>query len=216
MRRLIADDPQLVGSPPIPFAFSFDGQMLAFGLGDGPNGYQGGIIPVASGEVDAGRLRNARGTTPGVTMLDAASGAEFTSATELFVWSSRSALGGQTGAYAYDLASQKKVDLYRPTGDIQLEAAWRPGRDEFATLERPTCCGLGVPRTAWLRGRDGSAKKLLEVGPFTGDMWWSRDGTKLYATSGGDDSTGGVTDLMTGQQVMGFCKRGGASPGSCT
>jgi hypothetical protein len=29
-RRLIADDPQLVGSPPVPFAFSFDGQLLVF------------------------------------------------------------------------------------------------------------------------------------------------------------------------------------------
>jgi hypothetical protein len=216
MRRLIADDPQLVGSPPIPLAFSSDGQQLAFGLGMGDTGYRGGVIPVASTEVDAGRLRDPGATTPGVTLLDAASGAEFISATELFVWSSRSAFGGQTVAYAYDMASKKKLELYRPTSDLLLDATWRPGGNQFATLEQPSCCGVGTPRTPWLRGRDGSAKKLLEPTPFIGEMWWSRDGTKLYATTGGDDSTGGVVDFLTGQPVMGFCKRGGAAPGSCT
>jgi hypothetical protein len=215
-RRLIADDPQIVGSPPIPFAFSPDGQLLAFGLGIGDSGYRAGVISVTAPEVDAGRLRGGRGLTPsGVTGLDAASGAEFISQSELFVWSSRSAFGGQTGAYTYDMASAKQVDLYRPTLDVQLEAAWRPGTNQFATLEQPMCCGVGAPRTPWLRGRDGSAKKLLDATPFIGEMWWSRDGTKLYATTGGDDSTGGVIDLLTGQQVMGFCKRGGVAPGTC-
>ena len=215
-RRLIADDPQLVGSPPVPLAFSPDSQLLAFGLGMGDTGYRLGVMPIAAGEVDAGALRNPGATTTGVTLLDAASGAEFISQTEIFVWSSRSAFGGQTGAYAYDMASKKKVDLYRPTADVQLEAAWRPGGTQFATLEQPSCCGVGIPRTPWLRSRDGAAKKLLEATPFVGEMWWSRDGTKLYGTTGGDDSTGGVIDLLTGQQVMGFCKRGGAASGSCT
>jgi hypothetical protein len=218
MRRLIADDPQLVGSPPIPLAFSPDGQLLGFGIGMGDTGYRGGLMPVAAAEVDAGRLRDPRVTTPGVAMLDAATGGEFISAGELFIWSSRGAFGGQTLAYTYRIAPKMTtpLDMHRPSGDLQLaEAAWRPGSDEFATLERPSCCGVGIRRTLWLRGRDGSSRKLLEVGSFTGGMWWSHDGTKLYATSGGDDSTGGVVDLLTGQQVMGFCKRGGLAPGSC-
>jgi hypothetical protein len=216
MRRLISDDPQLVGSPPVPFAFSSDGQLLAFGLGMGDTGYRAGLIPVAAAQVAAGRLRDPGVTTPGVTMLGAASGGEFISPDEVFIWSSRGAFGGQTVAYTYRIAATTR-ELYRPSGELQLgEAAWRPGSDQFATLEQPSCCGVGIPRTAWLRGPDGSAKKLLEAGPFVGDMWWSRDGGKLYATTGGDDSTGGVIDLMTGQSVMGFCKRGGAAPGSCT
>lgn len=216
MRRLIADDPQLVGSPPVPLAFSTDGQLLAFGLGMGDTGYRGGVMPVAMTEVDAGRLRDPSATTPGVTLLDAASGAEFISQSELFVWSSRTVFGGQTVAYAYDMTSKKKLELYRPTGDLHLEAAWRPSSNQFATLEQPSCCGVGIPPTAWLRGRDGSAKKLVDASPFVGQMWWSRDGTKLYGTTGGDDSTGGVIELLTGQSVMGFCKRGGVAPGSCT
>ena len=216
-RRLIADDPQLVGSPPIPFAFSPDGQLLAFGLGMGDTGYRGGVIPVAAAEVDAGRLRDPSVTTPGVTMLDAAADGEFISPGELFIWSARGGFGGQTVAYTYKVTPKTTTVLYRPSGDLQLgEAAWRPGSDQFATLEQPNCCAVGALRTPWLRGRDGSAKKLLEPTPFIGGMWWSRDGTKLYSTTGGDDSTGGVIDLLTGQQVMGFCRRGGVAPSSCT
>jgi hypothetical protein len=216
-RRLIADGPQLVGSPPIPLSFSPDGQLLAFGLGMGDTGYRGGVISVAAAEVDAGRLRDPGVTTPGVAMLDAATGGEFISAGELFIWSARGAFGGQTVVYTYRIAPKMTTALNRPSGDLQLtEAAWRPGSDEFATLEQPSCCGVGLPRTPWLRGRDGSSRKLLEATPFIGGMWWSRDGTKLYATTGGDDSTGGVVELLTGQQVMGFCRRGGVAPSSCT
>lgn len=214
IHRLIADDPHLVGSPPVPLAFSPDGQVLAFGLGMGDLGYRAGLIPFGAGEVDAGQLRDPNATTAGVTLLDVGSAGEFRSANELFVWSSRGAFGGQTVAYLYNIASKTKVDLYRPTGDVRLEAAWRPGTDQFATLESPSCCGVGIGRTPWLRGRDGSAKQLTEASPFLGETWWSKDGSKLYSTTGGDDSNGGVRDLMTGQPVMGFCKRGG-EPGRC-
>ena len=218
MRRLIADDPQLVGSPPIPLAFSPDGQLLAFGMGMGDTGYRGGVIPVTAADVDAGGLRDPRVTTPGVALLDAATGGEFISAGELFIWSARGAFGGQTLAYTYRIALKMTTALSSRRGDDRqfAEAVWRPGSDEFATLEQPSCCGVGIPRTPWLRGRDGSSRKLLEATPFLSGMWWSRDGTKLYATTGGDDSTGGVIDLLTGQSVMGFCRRGGAAPGSCT
>jgi len=37
----------------------------------------------------------------------------------------------------------------------------------------------------------------------------------LFGQMGGDDSTSGITDLLTGKQVMAFCLRGG-TPGSCT
>jgi hypothetical protein len=215
IHRLIADDPQLVGAPPVPFAFSADGQTLAFGLGMGDTGYRAGLIAFGGAELDAVRLRDPNTTSSGVTLLDSGSGAEFRSANQLFVWSSRSAFGGQTVAYLYDIASKTKVDVYRPAGDLRLEAAWRPGTEQFATLEAPACCGIGIGRTPWLRGRDGSAKQLVDASPFLGDTWWSRDGSKLYSTTGGDDSTGGVRDLLSGQTVMLFCRRGGAAPGSC-
>jgi hypothetical protein len=79
-------------------------------------------------------------------------------------------------------------------------------------VERPSCCGVFVPGTAaWLRGQDGSARKLAEA-MFVVDLWWSRDGSRLFAVGGGDDSVGGVTDLLSGKGVMQFCKRGGGPP----
>ena len=69
---------------------------------------------------------------------------------------------------------------------------------------------------AWLRGQDGSAGKLGDIALVV-DMWWSKDGSRLFALTGGDDSIGGVTDLLTGKGVMQFCKRGGgAPPAPCT
>jgi hypothetical protein len=44
------------------------------------------------------------------------------------------------------------------------------------------------------------------------DMWWSRDGSRLFAQAGADDSNGKVTDLLTGKVVMQFCLRGGGPP----
>jgi hypothetical protein len=215
MHRLIADDPQLVGAPPVPFGFSPSGDRLVFGLGMGESGYRAGVMDVASVEVSAARLRDSSVTTPGISMLDAASGAEFLSATEVFVWSSRSLFGGQTLAYTYDLIARKKTELYRPTGDVRLEAAWRPRSEQFVTIEQPMCCGVGLPRTPWVRGRDGTST-MLAANPHIAETWWSRDGSRLYATTGGDDSIGGVLDLLSAQLVMQFCRRGGVAPGACT
>jgi hypothetical protein len=122
-------------------------------------------------------------------------------------------LGGTTVTYVHDLATKRSTDLYRPTGDVLITAAAsRPNSGEYATVERPPCCGIFVPGTAaWLRGRDGSARKLGDAA-FVVDMWWSKDGSRLFAFTGGDDSIGGVTDLLTGKGVMQFCKRGGGPP----
>jgi len=64
---------------------------------------------------------------------------------------------------------------------------------------------------AWLRGRDGYARKLGDAG-FVVETWWSRDGSRLFARVGGDDSVGGITDLLTGNRIMQFCLRGGGPP----
>jgi hypothetical protein len=91
-------------------------------------------------------------------------------------------------------------------------AAWRPNAEQFAMIDVPLCCGLFVgDRAAWLRGRDGSGRKLGEAVSVV-DMWWSRDGSRLFAQGGADDSNGRITDLLTGTVVMQFCLRGGGPP----
>lgn len=218
MRRLVADDPQSNGSPPLPYAFSPDGALLAFGVGLGDIGRQAMVVPLSSTE---GRVDRSAGD-PRVVGADAsvvgpAVGAEFPSARELFVWSSRSLFGGPTVAYVYDFATKRSTELYRPTGDVLITAAaWRPNAEQYATIEQPECCGASVAGTTWLRGRDGSARKLGDA-VFVVDMWWARDGSGLFARVGGDDAVGGITDLLTGKRVMQFCLRGGGPPpASCT
>jgi len=213
-RRLVADDPQFAGSPPVPFAFSPDAGLLVFGLGLGETGYRAILVPVSSAEARVDRSSGeARLEGGGATALGPGTGAQFLSAQEIFVWSSRSLFGGESVAYSYDVGTQRATELQRPSADTLLgPAAFRPGGAQFFTVERPICCGVGLG-TVWLRGRDGSARKLGEW-TFLGEVWWSRDGSRLFATMGGDDATGEVTDLLTGRSVMRFCRRGGVT-GAC-
>jgi hypothetical protein len=100
MRRLVADDPHSNASPPLPYAFSPDGALIAFGVGLGESGREATVVATSN----------------------------------------------------------------------------------------------------------GSARKLGDA-VFVVDMWWSRDGSRLFAEVGGDDATGSVTDLLTGESVMQFCRR---------
>jgi hypothetical protein len=213
-KRIVADDPQSNASPPLPYAFSPDGAVIAFGLGQGEVGRRAMVTPINSAE---GRVDRASDTLRIIggdaVSVGPAAGAEFRSARELFVWSSRSPFGGETVAYLYDLTTKRTSELYRPTGDALIAvAAWRPNAEHYATIERPTCCGVFLTGTAaWLRGRDGSARTLLDAVDVI-DMWWSRDGSRLFAQGGADDSNGKVTDLLTGKVVLQFCLRGGGPP----
>ena len=208
MRRVVAEDPQL-RFPPVPLAFSADSATLVFGIGT-THVLLAGLIPTESPELRVDR--SGEPTVPSATMIGFATAAEFISAGELFI--SSSAQFAESAAYTYDLARRVSVDLYR-SDTFGVEAKWRPGAQTFATLEHPLLSGANPPGVAWLRGRDRSAQKLRDVAGATGGMWWSRDGTKLYALVGGDDSNGGVVDLLTGSSVMSYCKRGG-TPGACS
>ena len=213
MRRLVADDASSTGSPPLPFAFSPDNALLAFGIGLGESGWQATVISASSTE---GRIDRSGGDPQIVgadtSVVGPAVGAEFRSARELFVWRSPNMFGGSSGVDLYDLATKRSTSLYRPAAGIQLAAAaWRPNAAQYAIIERPES-HVFVPLTAaWLRGQDGSARKLGDIA-LVGDIWWSRDGSRLFAIAGGDDSVGGITDLLSGNGVMQFCKRGGGPP----
>jgi len=61
-----------------------------------------------------------------------------------------------------------------------------------------------------LRGLDGSSQNVYQSG-FIADLWWSTDGSKLYAWTGGDDSVGGIVEVFSGASFP-FCLRGGSAP----
>src|SRR5438094_5157937 len=60
MRRLVADDASSTGSPPLPYAFSPDNALLAFGIGLGESGWQATVISASSKE---GRIDREGGGT---------------------------------------------------------------------------------------------------------------------------------------------------------
>ena len=216
MRRLIADDPQYAGSPPVPYGFSPSSELLAFGLFNGESGAHAGIVSVSSTEGSADHSAGTwaiRGSD--AVLLGPSAGAEFISDDELFVWSSRNAFGGQTLADTYEIAAKTRKDLYRAEGgDLTIaNAAWAPGARSFALAERPICCGAALALTVRTIAEDGSMRKLGEWSVI--DMWWSGsgNGAKLYGVLGLDDSTGTVVDMLLNKTVMRFCWRGG-SPGA--
>jgi hypothetical protein len=132
----------------------------------------------------------------------------------LLITSTRSLFGGRTYIYTADVMGGPTRTLYAPTGDTVLgPAVWHPALDRYATTERPIVGGLGTPTAIWVRRIDGSGTKVAES-PFLSPPWWSRDGTKLFSITGGDDSTGGISNLLGTGGGTAFCKRGG-TVGSC-
>jgi Tol biopolymer transport system component len=71
------------------------------------------------------------------------------------------------------------------------------------------------PATVWTRYADGRAAKQIASGTFMFDVWWSADGSRMYAMSGGDDSTFGVGDLLANTFVTKACWRGTLTAAAC-
>src|SRR6266540_4691017 len=204
-RRIVASDPQIVGSPPQPVAWSPDGAWIAVTISD-TGGSRMGVVQVQAGEtaldVGSGQFTrgNARLLGPGHA-IDWRGGEQ-----NLLVTSSRHAFGGRSVVYLTTIDGGPSREVYVPTGEtIISDARWHPALERFFVYEHPLCCGANTPGTIWIRRADGTGSKLYES-PFIGAPWWSKDGTRLWAQTGGDDSVGFLKDLLSTTQVM-FCLR---------
>ena len=209
-KRIVASDPQIVGSPPQPVAWSADGAWLAVSTSD-TGGSRMGVVKVQAGETtfDIGSGQFTRGDArllgPG-DVIDWRGGEQ-----NLLVASSRSAFGGRSFVYTTTVAGGQPREVYVPTADTVIsDAQWHPALDRFFVYEHALCCGANRPATIWMRKADGTGTKLTES-LFIGVPWWSKDGTRLWALSGGDDSIGGIADLLSGNGVM-FCLRSPTPP----
>lgn len=212
--RLITDQPQRVSSPPQPIAWSPDGRWLAVAAGQSDSGPQIAVVDPAGGETHYDATANAfvggraRVLAPGYS-VDWRGGAS-----ALLITSSRSAFGGRTEIFTADVTTGATRSLYRPASDVSLgPAVMHPSLDRYAFRESP----FGPPGTTsvvWVRRLDGAATKVAESA-FLGELWWSRDGTRLFAITGGDDSTGAISNLLGTGGGTTFCRRGGTPP-SCT
>src|SRR6185503_795366 len=183
-KRIVASDPQIVGSPPQPVAWSADGAWLAVSTSD-TGGSRMGVVKVQAGETtfDVGNGQFSRGDArllgPG-DVIDWRGGEQ-----NLLVASSRSAFGGRSFVYTTTVAGGQPREVYVPTADTVIgDAQWHPSLDRFFVYEHALCCGANRPASIWIRKSDGSGMRLRED-PYVGVPWWSKDGTRLWAQSGG-------------------------------
>jgi Tol biopolymer transport system component len=212
--RLVSDAPQRVGSPPQPLAWSADGKWLAISPVLGPGGTEVAVVDPAAGET---HFNSATNIFEGgnARVLGSGSAVDWRAGEhDLLITSSRDVFGGRTYIYTIDVAGGPMRTLYAPSADVVLgPTVWHPSLDRYATMERPSAGGLGLPTVIWVRRLDGTATKLAESA-FLSPPWWSRDGTKLFSVTGGDDSTGAISNLLGTGGGVAFCKRGGVV-GSC-
>ena len=155
IKRLIADDPQFVGSPPVPFAFSPAGTLLVFGLGLGETGYQATLVPVSSAEARVDRAAAGTKIIGGdATPIGPASGAEFVGEQEAFVWSSRSAF--RSASPIVDATSPAAISrrafksLPTPSRSALTAARW-PERRRSISSPRTRSTEAHSPSPSWPR-----------------------------------------------------------------
>lgn len=211
LKRIVASDPQEVGSPPQPVAWSPNGAWLAVSISN-DGGSRMALVQIQAGEttLDIGRGEFSRGNArvlgPGHA-IDWRGGDQ-----NLLVTSSRNAFGGRSLVYTTALVGGQPRDLYVPAGGgLLIGAGWHPALDRFFVDEKATS-SISTPSTIWIRKTDGTSTKVFES-PFVGVPWWSKDGTRLWAQIHGDDSVGGLRDLLSTTEVT-FCLRSPSPP--CT
>jgi len=209
-KRIVASDPQIVGSPPQPVAWSADGAWLAVSTSD-TGGSRMGVVKVVAGEttfdVGSGRFTggDARLLGPGHA-IDWRGGEQ-----SLLVASSRNAFGGRSFVYTTTVAGGQPREVYVPTAETVIsDAQWHPALDRFFVYEVPLCCGANRPATISIRRPDGSGSSVHQS-PYIGSPWWSKDGTRLWAQTGGDDSNSSLRDVLSADFVM-FCLRSPTPP----
>ena len=216
--RLVSDLPRGAGSPPRPLAWSDDGKWLAISPVLGAGGAEVAVVDPTAGETYFNATTNIfEGGSARVLGSGYAVDWRGGEHNVLVTTSTRDVTGGRTYIYAADVTAGPNAnrELYAPTRDVTLgPAVWHPSLDRYATIERPSLAGPTTPVAIWVRRLDGTASKVAESA-FLSVPWWSRDGTKLFSFTGGDDSTGGISNLLGTGGGTAFCLRGGTPP-RCT
>ncbi|HEV8229710.1 MAG TPA: hypothetical protein VGQ86_07110 [Candidatus Limnocylindria bacterium] len=208
--RLVVERPDWVGTPPKPRAWSSDGRWLAV------------YATVGTGVTEIAAIDTQGGTTTFDPTTDRFAGGEVRqvgpgvdaewSAGELLYWQSRTSAGGRALVSLYSLATRSSTLLYEAPADQNVaDAARRPGTHDIVVATVPLAASGLPPRTLiFLEG--GGAPRAMRALSFLIRMWWSPDGLRLYARTGGDDSTGTITDVYGTWGTMSFCHRGDGPP----
>lgn len=117
--------------------------------------------------------------------------------------------GGGTGVWTFNVTTRVLRQIVTPPDDARSVAGarWHPRLDRILYVETDFQAP-GAPVSVWTRYADGrNATKVYEAG-FLNRVHWSADGSRIYATVGGDDSTFSIADVLTRQGGTRGCWRG--------
>ena len=185
--------------PAMPLAFSIDSAWLAFTREADSGGSEVRLVPATGGIetlIGPGDAVSWRRNPP-----------------QLLVAATTSV---PSRAYAYDVDAGRATDVVTSGSALTVISSvqWHPALERFVYVEsqgdRANSGGI------WIRNADGTSPSRVDVGVgFVYDPRWSRDGTRLTAIGGGDDSVVPLLELFSGRRIAVLCRRGGIPPADC-
>ena len=117
--------------------------------------------------------------------------------------------GGGTGVWTFNVTTRVLRQVVTPASDAQsvVGARWHPLLDRILYVET-AFQAPGAPVAVWTRYADGRNATKVHQASLISRVHWSADGSRIYGTIGGDDSTFGIGDLLSGQGGTKGCWRG--------
>ena len=203
-RLLVGEDPGFVGSPPWPF-FWTSARTLGVQATAGEGSSAVALVD-AGGSAISFDPSSFRFAGAALQLAHPANGVDASRGErDLLFWSSRGPFGGISILWTYDARTAQTRELYRPADFGVSRASWHPSGDRLATVEQGLGFGL---RSIWVRQADGTARRELETAEEIRDVWWSRDGTVLYALISTGSSTLRVDDVDNRRTMALVCAQG--------
>lgn len=123
--------------------------------------------------------------------------------------------GGETGVATFDVTTRVLRKIAVPTAALQsvLGARWHPALDRILYVELVAM--PGSPVAVWTRYADGRNATKVHEASFVSRVDWSHDGSRIYATIGGDDSVFYISDVLARQGGAKACRRGDVNAQIC-
>jgi Tol biopolymer transport system component len=124
--------------------------------------------------------------------------------------------GGGTGVWTFNLTTRVLRQIVSPASDARsiVGARWHPLLDRILYVETDFQAP-GAPVSVWTRYADGRNATKVHEASFLNRVHWSADGSRIYATIGGDDSTFSIADVLTRQGGTKGCWRGELTAAVC-
>ena len=126
----------------------------------------------------------------------------------LAVAGSAGTFGGENRVYAVNPNDGQIRDLEPLTAKYFASIAWHPSADRILYTAADS---QFAESDVYTRSLTEDLPKRIESPKKIWEAWWSKDGTRLWAQTVGDDSVGGFRDLLS-TTVVTFCLRSPTPP----